>query len=73
MITWAKVFLVVGAASVIAFAQASDTASKQTSSSSSSIKQSAATVTTPAPDIKYPTGVKQKTPTNWSKIKDLFL
>jgi hypothetical protein len=72
MITWAKVFLVVGAASAIAFAQTSDTASKQ-ASSSSSIQQSSATVITP--DKKYSTGIikPSKTPTNWSKIKDLFL
>jgi hypothetical protein len=75
MVRVAKIVLAVSAAVALAYGQASDSSAKQLSTAPV-VKQSTA-ASTVAPTIsssKYFTGVvKPKVPTNWSKIKDLFL
>ena len=67
----AKIFLAVCTTMAIAFAQASDTAANQ-----QSIKQAAPASGTTISSVNskpITTNVTPKAPTNWSKIKDLFL
>jgi hypothetical protein len=73
MVTMAKIVLAVSAAVALAYGQASDSSAKQLTTTPV-VKQSTAGTIAPAINsTKYSTGVKPKVPTNWSKIKDLFL
>jgi hypothetical protein len=61
-----KIFLMVAAAAALSFAQAADTTAK--------VDSAAQKVAAPAVDQKKViTNVRPKVPTNWSKVKDLFL
>jgi hypothetical protein len=65
-----KMIFIIGAAMAVSFAQAADS-SKQVQTSKQ--EQSAGTVVTSNSTVNLPTDVKPRQPTNWSKIKDLFL
>jgi len=58
-----KLFLMVLACAVITFAQTSDSTKQASSTPAIKTQQKAV----------LPTGTLPKAPTNWSKIKDLFL
>jgi hypothetical protein len=61
-----KIFLMMVAATAITFAQAVDTTAK--------VDSAAQKVTAPSVDLKKAvSNVRPKVPTNWSKVKDLFL
>ena len=65
-----KIVLMMVAATAITFAQAVDTTVKVDSAA----QKVAATVAAPSVDQKKAiTNVRPKVPTNWSKVKDLFL
>jgi hypothetical protein len=63
-----KIVLIIASSMVIAFAQAADTTAKQQTSS-----PAASATVSPANGKSIATKVTPKAPTNWSKIKDLFL
>jgi len=66
-----KIFIVAGLSMAFAYAQTIDTTAKQDSSSQA--VKAASTVTSYTGQKKAVTDIKPKPPTNWSKIKDLFL
>ena len=66
-----KIFVIAGLSMAFAYAQTIDTTVKQDSSSQA--VKAASTVVPSSGQKKAATGIKIKPPTNWSKIKDLFL
>jgi len=66
-----KIFIIAGLSMAFAYAQTIDTTAKQDSSSQT--VKAASTVTPSSGQKKAVTGITRKPPTNWSKIKDLFL
>jgi hypothetical protein len=69
-----KIIFVLCASMAVCFAQVADSSSHGTTTQDSKQVQSGGVVLTQNQTINIPTGViTPKKPTNWSKIKDLFL
>jgi hypothetical protein len=70
-----KIVFVLCASMAFCFAQVADTSSQSaTGQNSKPVVQIGSATTTPNGNFNIPTGViTPKKPTNWSKIKDLFL
>ena len=64
-----KIFLIICAAAVFSFAQTADTANKQPAP----VQTVDNKINNAQEKVTLPTKVEPKQPTNWSKIKDLFL
>ncbi|MBN1127701.1 MAG: hypothetical protein JXA71_01850 [Chitinispirillaceae bacterium] len=69
-----KTIFVIGASIAFCFAQMADSSSQSTTVQETKQIQGSSQTTTPNNSFNIPTGViTPKKPTNWSKIKDLFL
>jgi hypothetical protein len=70
-----KIVLTISVAVVIAYAQTSDTSSKPDSTLQGLNQQSSSAIPVVSPSVgkKGITKIIPKAPTNWSKVKDLFL
>jgi hypothetical protein len=69
-----KIIIVLCASMAFCFAQVADSSSQNTPAQDSKQVQNGGVVITQNQNINIPTGViTPKKPTNWSKIKDLFL
>lgn len=66
-----KMFFIAGLSMAFAFAQPIDTTAKHDSSAQA--VKAAGTVASSSGEKKAVTANKPKSPTNWSKVKDLFL
>jgi hypothetical protein len=68
-----KIFLLISVFAVVAYSQAGDTSAKRDTISQSTVQPTTSTTTVSSGEKKITTNVIPKKPTNWSRVKELFL